>query len=42
MKEPLPATERSVRIDVDLSAGPVDLAGLEAAAVDSPAAPVAS
>ena len=30
----MPATERSVRIDLDLSAGPVDLAGLEAAAVD--------
>ena len=30
----MPATVRSVCIDVDLSAGPVDLVGLEAAAVD--------
>lgn len=30
----MPTTHRSIRVDVDLSAGPVDLAGLEAAALD--------
>ena len=30
----MPTTHRSVRIDLDLSAGPVDLAGLEEAALD--------
>ena len=30
----MPTTHRSVRIDLDVSAGPVDLACLEEAAVD--------